>query len=102
MSDHMRRRHSSTAGPDSGPPACHPRRMRGPVPVLVALATTARAAPNPEIEALAKALPAGWHLAVTGTDLTISRTDPVRIGGRHLPNEPGTGNIPVVARGPEI
>jgi hypothetical protein len=76
--------------------------MRGSMLVLVTLTASAGAAPDPDIEGLAKALPAGWHLAVSGADLTITRDERVRVGGRHLPNEPGTGNIPIVARGPEI
>jgi hypothetical protein len=69
--------------------------------IVCLLAATAAADP---IAKLAAELPAGWKLARMSGILGIVREAPVKVTGKHLPNEPSHGNIPRAPRidSPEI
>lgn len=46
---------------------------------------------------LQRALPGGWKVTTTKSELTIERLTPVQISGRFLPNAAHYGNAPTVA-----
>ncbi len=61
---------------------------------LVFAAGTSAADPVGE---LARALPAGWKVITTKSELTIERLAPVQITGKFLPNAAHYGNAPTLA-----
>lgn len=61
---------------------------------LLFAAGTAGADPVGELQ---RALPAGWKVTTTRTDLTIERLLPVQVSGRFLPNAAHYGNAPTSA-----
>lgn len=77
---------------------------------IVAVATAASAEPrgapraHPEVESLAKALPAGWHVTIGGGDLVIERSAPVHRIGMYLENSPHNTSsyVPASTTGPAI
>jgi hypothetical protein len=65
--------------------------------LAIALVFAAGASAADPVGELQRALPAGWKVITTTTDLTIERMLPVQISGRFLPNAAHYGNAPTRA-----
>jgi hypothetical protein len=69
---------------------------------VIAATATASAGTDPAIARLERALPRGWSLLATDTELVIRHDRPVYAEGRHLANEPPDSPPTGIAGGPLV